>query len=185
MLSTIRTIFTFNKNLTLDLPSALTWVFLYNHEGPCGAVLCSLEMMIIKKHLLSDFSSIWLSLPLWSLSRPGCSTGLSIFFSTSSLNSSVLVKLSMQQSSFYLLLCWTSWGLFMGERSNTAHYSVSYSVDLLAGCASYWLSFASAFLCCKVMDSNTCLWSIGWGFNWVTLVIITIKDMSKVGNNEE
>lgn len=54
MSSTIRTIFTFNKNLTLLLPSALTWVFLYNHEGPCGVVLCSLEMMIIKKHLLSD-----------------------------------------------------------------------------------------------------------------------------------
>lgn len=89
MLSTIRTIFTFNKNLTLDLPSALTWVFLYNHEGPCGVVLCSLEVMIIKKHLLSDFSSIWFSsLSLWCLLPPGCATGLPMYFSASWLNSS-------------------------------------------------------------------------------------------------
>lgn len=80
MLSTIRTIFTFNKKLTLGLPSALTWVFLYNHEGPRGVILFSLEMMIIKKHLLSDFSSIWLSLPLWTLFPSGHATGFSIFF---------------------------------------------------------------------------------------------------------
>lgn len=80
MLSTIRTILAFNKNLTLGLPSALTWVILYNHEGPCGVILFSLEMMIIKKHLLSDFSSIWLSLPLWSLLPSGCATGFSVFF---------------------------------------------------------------------------------------------------------
>lgn len=125
MLSTIRTIFTFNKNLTLPLPSALTWVFLYNHEGPCGVVLCSLEMMIIKKHLLSDyyyFFSIWLSLCLWSLSSPGCATGLPFvffFFPASSLNSSILLlNHSTQKSELYLSLCCSCWGLFMGKRTD-------------------------------------------------------------------
>lgn len=70
MLSTIRTIFTFNKNLTLGLPSALTWVFLYNHEGPCGVILCSLETMIIKKHLLSDFFFLHLIIPSPLVSLP-------------------------------------------------------------------------------------------------------------------
>lgn len=67
LLSTIRTIFTFNKNLTLDLPSALTWLFPYNHKGPCGLILCFLGTMIIKKHLLSDFFFFHLIIPLVSL----------------------------------------------------------------------------------------------------------------------
>lgn len=153
MLSTIRTILAFNKNLTLGLPSALTWVFLYNHEGPCGVILFSLEMMIIKKHLLSDFSSIWLSLPLWSLLPSGCATGFSVFFFCVLLvNSSVLlVNHSTQQSSFYLLLDLASWGLFMAEGSSTAHCTACYSVDVLAssgqvyGCLSPQFAHAGKF----------------------------------------
>lgn len=153
MLSTKRTIFTFNKNLTLGLPSALTWVFLYNHEGPCGVILFSLEMMIIKKHLLSDFSSIWLSLPFWSLLPSGCAAGFSVFFGALLVNSSVLlVNHSTQQSSFYLLLDWASWGLFMAERSSTAHCTVCYSVDVLvsSGQVNGCLSPQFVCPCCEV-----------------------------------
>lgn len=145
MLSTIRTIFTFNKNLTLGLPSALTWVFLYNHEGPCGVILCSLETMIIKKHLLSDFFfffSIWLSLPLWSLSPPGYATGLSVSFCiiTEFLCSSGEPQHTAAQLSRTVML--GILGLFAGEGSSTAHDSESWSGDVLAGCvhAAGWLS---------------------------------------------
>lgn len=156
MLSTIRTIFAFNKKLTLGLPSALTWGFLYNHEGPCGVILFSLEMMIIKKHLLSDFSSIWLSLPLWSLFPSGCATGFSVFFfffCALLVNSSVLlVNHSTQQPSFYLLLDWASWGLFMAERSSTAHCTVCCSADVLASSGQVNGCLSPLFVCpcCQV-----------------------------------
>lgn len=133
MLSTIRTIFAFNKNLTLDLPSALTWVFLYNHRGPCGVILCFLEMMIIKRHLLSDVSSIWLPLPLWCLSLLGYTTGLSILFFfciiTKFLHSSGESQHIAIQLLFTVIFGFLG---FVYGRGN--HRSPLFSADVLAGC---------------------------------------------------
>lgn len=186
MLSTISTIFALNKKLTLGLPSALTWVFLYNHEGPCGVILFSLEMMIIKKHLLSDFSSIWLSLPLWSFLD--VQLDFLYFFGALLVNSSVLfVNHSTQQSSFYLLLDWASWGLFMAERSSTAHCTVCYSVDVLAssGHVNGCLSPQFVCPCCEIWTPIPGLETTGWGFNWVTSTVITMKEVKKVGKKIE
>lgn len=155
MLSTIRTIFTFNKNLTLPLPSALTWVFLYNHEGPCGVVLCPLEMMTIKKHLLSDyyyyFFSIWLSLRLWSLSSPGYATGLPFVF-------------------FFLLHRWIPpffcWITALRSPNYIYHYVVLAGVCLWARelmClldeCTVLVAFCLSFPCCKLWIAIF-LWSL-------------------------
>lgn len=170
MLSTIRTIFTFNKNLTLGLPSALTWVFLYNHEGPCGVILCSLETMIIKKHLLSDFFfSIWLSLPLWSLSPLGCATGLSISFCiiTEFLCSSGEPQHTAAQLSPTVMLGML--GLFAGrEAAQPMIQSLGLAMCLLAVCM-LLAGCHLGFPCCKV-NNNIYLESALWGFNRVVLI---------------